>query len=152
MTHHHHDHHHHDHHHTNTTTEPLSNSEFLTQFKDKTLNPVHFKHVGHLRLAWIYLNHYDLETSTQEICTGIKAFAENLGADTKFHLTITDSLVRIVAERIAPMEQPDWQLFLEQNRDLVDDAVSVLLQYFSRDLLFSESARTSLIEPDIKPI
>ena len=143
---------HHNHHHTHATTEQLNHKEFLTQFENQTLNPVHFNHVGHLRLAWIYLNHHDLETSVQGVCTGIKAFAESLGANTKFHITITDSLVRIVAKRLDAMVQKDWQLFLEQNRDLVDDAISVLLRYFSKDLLFSESARTSLIKPDIQPI
>lgn len=145
-------HYHHDHHHANSTAEQLSNREFLTQFQNQTLNPVHFNHVGHLRLAWIYLNHHDLETSVQGVCTGIKAFAESFGAGTKFHITITDSLVRIMGKRVDAMEQKDWQLFLDQNKDLVDDAISVLLQYFSKDLLFSEMARTSLTEPDIKPI
>lgn len=147
-------HHHHNHHHPhiNPDTEPLTNREFLTQFKHQTLNPVHFNHIGHLRLAWIYLNHHDVETSVQEVCSGIKAYAESLGANTKFHLTITDSLVRIMAQRIGAMEQKDWQLFLAQNQDLVDDAIAVLLAYFSRELLFSEPARISRIQPDIKPI
>ena len=144
--------HHHNHHDSHSIVEPLSNGEFLTQFQNKTLKPVHFNHVGHLRLAWIYLNHHDLEISVEGVCTGIKAFAESLGADTKFHLTITDSLVRIMANRLGGMEQKEWPLFLDQNKDLVDDAIGVLLQYFSRDLLFSESARIALVQPDIQSI
>ena len=150
MTHQHHDHRHHPH--TNSTTEPLNDGEFLMQFKNKTLNPIHFNHVGHLRLSWIYLTHHDLETSIVGVCAGIKEYAESLGANTKFHITITDSLVRIMAKRLEAMAQEDWQSFLDQNRDMVDDAVSVLLQYFSKDLLFSESARTALVKPDIQPI
>lgn len=144
--------HHHDHPHTNPLTEPLSNGEFLRQFRNKTLNPVHFNHVGHLRLSWIYLTHHDLETAVQGVCSGIKGYAESLGADTKFHITITDSLVRIMAKRLEAMTQKDWQSFLAQNKDIIDDAISVLLQYFSKDLLFSESARTALVVPDIQPI
>ena len=141
---------HHDHDHS--PSEPLSNRDFLTQFTNKTLNPVHFNHVGHLRLAWIYLMHHDLDTSVQGVCSGIKAYAESLGARDKFHLTITDSLVRIMAKRLDTMANKDWQSFLEQNKDMVDNAIAVLLQYFSRDLLFSESARTALVAPDIRPI
>ena len=142
----------HHHPHTNSSTEPLSNGEFLHQFKNKTLNPIHFNHVGHLRLAWIYLTHHDLETSVEGVCSGIKGYAESLGAKTKFHITITDSLVRIMANRLDRMPKKDWQSFLEQNNDMVDDAISVLLQHFSRELLFSEAARTALVEPDIQPI
>ena len=151
MTHHYHNHNH-DNHHAQPTAETLSNEEFLHQFKNKTLSPIHFNHVGHLRLSWIYLTHHDLETSVEGVCSGIKAYAESLGANTKFHITITDSLVRIMAKRLEAMAQKDWQSFLDQNRDMVDDAISVLLQYFSRDLLFSELARTALVEPDIQPI
>ena len=86
------------------------------------------------------------------MCSGIKDFGESLGANTKFHLTITDSLVRIMAKRLDEMDQKGWQSFLDQNKDMVDDAIGVLLQYFSRDLLFSESARTTLVSPDLQPI
>lgn len=132
--------------------EQLSNSEFLSRFENQTLNPIHFKHIGHLRLTWLYLNSNDVETSARLVCSGIKSYAESFELTTKFHLTITDSIVRIIARRIDMMEKKEWQLFLDQNRDLVDDAVSVLLQYFSRDLLFSETARISLVLPDIKEI
>lgn len=150
MTHHHHAHTHHSD--THSSTESLSDREFLHQFKNKTLNPIHFNHVGHLRIAWIYLMHHDLETSVEGVCSGIKGYAESLGANTKFHITITDSLVRIMARRLDAMVQKDWQSFLDQNSDMVNDAISILLQHFSKDLLFSESARTMLVEPDIKPI
>ncbi|MEM8862652.1 MAG: hypothetical protein AAGD96_30450 [Chloroflexota bacterium] len=147
-------HHHHDPHHKHATStgEPLTHGEFLNQFKNKTLNPAHFDHVGHLRLAWIYLNHHDLETSVEGVCSGIKAYAESLGANGKFHLTITDSLVRIVAKRLEEMPQKDLHGFLEQNQDLVDDAVFVLLNHYSKERLFSDTARVSLLEPDLQPI
>lgn len=138
--------------HENLDTRQLSNSEFLSQFENKTLSPIHFKHIGHLRLAWLYLSNNDTETSVHLVCSGIKAYAESLKVTTKFHLTITDAIVRIIAKRVDKMEKKEWQLFLDQNRDLVDDAVSVLLQHFSKDLLFSETARISLVQPDIKPI
>ena len=122
------------------------------QFRNQTLNPVHFNHIGHLRLSWIYLTHHDLETSVQGVCTGIEAYAESLGVRDKFHLTITDSLVRIMSKRLDAMTNKSWQSFLDQNKDVVDNAIAVLLQHFSRELLFSEQARTTLVAPDIRPI
>ena len=136
----------------NLSTEQLSDQAFLAQFESQTLAPIHFKHVGHLRLAWLYLSRNDVETAVQLVCSGIRAYAESLGASTKFHLTITDTLVRIVAKRINNMQEKVWELFLNENRDLVEDAISVLLQYFSKDLLFSETARISLVQPDLRPL
>ena len=136
----------------NLSTEQLNDQAFLTQFEGQTLAPIHFKHLGHLRLAWLYLRSNDVDTSVQLVCSGIQAYAESLGASTKFHLTITDTLVRIMAKRINRMEEKTWKLFLDENRDLVEDTMSVLLQYFSKDLLFSETARISLVQPDIKPL
>ena len=131
----------------------LSDKEFLKQFENQTLHPDHFKHIDHLRLAWLYIsNNDDIETSVELVRSGIKAYAVSLDVGDKFHLTITDSIVRIIVRRIEKLEQKKFQLFLDQNRDLVDDAKSVLLQYFSKDLLFSDTARTSLVQPDIKPI
>jgi hypothetical protein len=35
--------------------EVLSNKEFLMQFKTKTLNHECVDHIGHIRIAWLYL-------------------------------------------------------------------------------------------------
>ena len=138
--------------HINSAVEHIDDNTFLTQFENQTLSPIHFRHIGHLRLAWLYLNRHDVETAIGLVCSGIQAYAESLGATTKFHLTITDAIVRIMAKRVDAMAKKEWDLFLDENRDLVEDALSVLSQYFSKDRLFSEEARTSLVQPDIKPL
>ena len=136
----------------NSNIQQITDTEFLTQFENQTLSPVHFKHIGHLRLAWLYLNNNDVDTAVKLICSGIQAYAESLGASTKFHLTITDAIARIMAKRIEIMSEKTWDLFLSENSDLVEDALSVLYQYFSKELLFSEEARISLVQPDIRPL
>jgi hypothetical protein len=50
------------------------------------------------------------------------------------------------------MQKKEWELFLLENQDLVNDAISVLDQHFSKGLLFSEQARTTLVQPDKKPL
>ncbi len=133
------------------TIEQLNDTDFLAQFENQTLNPKHFNHVGHLRLAWLYLNQYDVETAVQRSCSGIQTYATSLGATTKFHFTITDALVRIMAQRIAQMPVKQWTIFLNENSDLVDNAISVLTQHFSKDVLFSEQARQTVVQPDKRP-
>lgn len=137
---------------TTDSTVQLDDRTFLTQFENQTLDPVHFDHIGHLRLAWLYLNSQDVEDAVQAVCTGIDAYASSLGAHTKFHLTITDALVRIMAQRLEQRPGKSWADFLEDNNDLVRDAVGVLSKHFSRELLFSETARTTLVKPDLRPL
>jgi len=130
----------------------ITDAEFVEQFEKQNLPPEYFDHIGHIRLARLYLLSYDLETAISRISQGIQDYAESLGATNKFHLTITDSIMRIIANRLALTESDEWHVFLKNNADIVEDSLSVLCQYFSKDKLMSERARTSLLSPDIKAI
>lgn len=130
----------------------ISDVSFVEQFENQTLDPKHFNHVGHLRLAWLYLLDDEVDLVIEKLSVGIKAYAESLGAKQKFHLTITDAIVRLMAERIKRLERPSWSLFLQQNNDLVEHASAVIHQYYSESLLSSEAARLNVLQPDIKPI
>lgn len=77
------------------TTEYLDDQTFLKQFESLTLEPCHFNHIGHLRLAWLYLQSNDVSQAAKLTSNGIKAYAESLGANNKFHLTITNALYQL---------------------------------------------------------
>lgn len=130
----------------------LSDQEFIQQFEALTLDPVHLNHQGHLRLAWLYLQKDHLGRAIELTCSGIKAYAESLGATDKFHYTITDGLVRVIWQRMQDVQSTDWRAFLESNQDLQKDALQVLYQYYSEHVLFSEAAKTSWVLPDLKRI
>ncbi len=127
----------------------LSDFEFVKQFEDQTLDPEHFNHVGHLRLCWLYLQQHDLETAIKKTCTGIQCYAESLGADDKFHRTITEFLVRFINSRINRQPVDSFDAFLLSNQDLVNDAQSVLGQFYSTPLLSSADARLNYMQPDL---
>ena len=135
-----------------TQLKSLSDNEFISQFENQTLDKIHFDHIGHLRLSWLYLESNDVEQAINKISEGINLYATSLGAKDKFNITITDAIVRIMAKKINLMPKRHWQLFLRDNSDLVDDCFSVLCQYYSKHILNSDLARTSLIPPDIRPI
>ena len=139
---------------------------FLQQFEQLSLPAEQFNHLGHLRIAWIYLliNQQSTQAETKavkQVCVGIKAYAESLGAAMKFHKTITTALVIITAKRMAALMQTlnktqltcdDWRLFVKKNTDLVNDAVGVLKTYYSEPRLYSDEAKLAWCEPDIKEI
>ena len=130
----------------------LSDSAFVHQFEQKTLDPTHFNHIGHIRLAWIYLQSHDLEEASNMTCSGIKAYAESLGAKDKFHYTITCALVQIIYSSLQEHSDKSWEAFVERNQDLVADALQILHQHYSSELLFSDSAKNAFVPPDLKAI
>ena len=133
-----------------TKIKTINDADFLKQFENTTLKPGYFNHIGHLRIAWLYLNTKNLEEAISATCSGIQAYATSHNEPKKFHKTITSALVIIMSQRISTMQEKNWQLFLQQNEDLVDDAISVLNKYYSNDNLFSEEARIDFVKPDIK--
>lgn len=134
------------------TPKELSDSDFIHQFEDCSLDPVYFDHKGHLRLAWLYLTRFEFEEALRKISGGIQAYAGSLGAHDKYHATITDAIVRIMANRISESGDQSWQDFVFAHPDLMEDALSVLGRYYSKDVLLSERARLEIVEPDLLAI
>lgn len=134
------------------TESTLTDQDFIEQFEMCTLNPENFNHTGHIRLAWLYLHHNEEKIALEKVMKGIQAYASSLGAANKFHKTITHSLVKVIALRNSRNGSASWQAFNQQNLDLVQDSIAVLLEYYNKSTLFSERARTELVEPDLKRI
>ena len=128
----------------------LSDQEFLQKFENQTLDPEYFDHHGHLRLAWLYLSLFPLEQAIDKICAGIRDYAESLGATEKFNKTITIAIVKIMANRTSGTARNCFEQFLNENQPLLKDSLSVLLEYYSPEVLFSEHARIGEVKPDIK--
>lgn len=130
----------------------LTDQDFIEQFELCTLNPENFNHTGHIRLAWLYLQQNEENIAVEKVIKGIQAYAHSLGAKNKFHKTITHSLVKLIAIREHCNASASWQVFNQKNQDLVQDSIAVLLQYYDKSTLFSELARTELVQPDLKNI
>lgn len=130
----------------------LTDQEFLSQINALTLDDHYFDHQGHLRFAWLVLSDNELEDGIHIVCSSIKNYAESLGASTKFNLTLTDAICRIIASRLTKSKAKDWKGFLLENADLETDLLGVLTNFYQKKTLFSEKARVSLVAPDIKPI
>ncbi|MCV2884023.1 hypothetical protein OE749_04885 [Aestuariibacter sp. AA17] len=132
------------------THQTISDKDFQNQFEKLTLDHQYFDHLGHLRIAWLYLMQSDLEQAVDSTCNGIRSYAESLGAKDKFNFTISYALVMIISNRMNAEKQSNWQNFLNKNRDLADDALGILCKHYNKSTLFSEDARKQLILPDIK--
>jgi len=128
----------------------LSDQDFIHQFEQKTLPLDEFNHRGHLRLAWLYLQKYSLQLAIKKITKGIEAFAVSLGANDKFHHTLTEAIVRIMYRRCQKGEVKTFEKFLQTNPDLVNNIIDLVHIYYSNDRLNSEIAKREFVFPDIK--
>lgn len=80
----------------------------------------------------------------------IRAVAVAHGAPQKYHATITAAWVRCVAVHRERWPADTFEHFIEINADLLDP--TLLEHPFTRELLFSEAARTGVVEADLRPL
>lgn len=128
----------------------ISDTEFIKQFESHSLDPKHFNHLGHLRIAWLYLNKATLEKAIYKVISGVSSYACSLGAADKFRHTLTEATVRIMALRM--QKHSNFLEFLASNNDLVEELSSVLAQHYSHELLYSDKAKVEFVMPDLKPL
>ncbi len=129
----------------------MNDEEFVRAFERCEIPNASFHHRDHVRLAWIYLRHCGPERAEAEISISIRRYAAHNGASHKYHETITLAWMRLVAQ--AMQQAPAGATFedlAERFPKLLDKAS--LSEFYSDELLASDAARTSWVEPDLQPL
>jgi len=122
--------------------------EFLTSFEQCSLGSKCWTHAAHLRMGWLVLQEEkSFDSALTRIRQGIQRFNTSNNS-IGYHETITVAFARIINERRQAGES--WEMFAEKNKDLFEK--SFLGNYYSKDVLASEQARASFVEPDIGPL
>jgi len=120
----------------------------IETFENATLDHEAFDHEAHVYTAWLYLQKWPLNEATQRFCGAIRRLTIKLGAEMKYHETITCFFMQLINERrMASLESP-WLEFREGNADLIGGAGGTLGRYYSKELLASELARQHYLLPD----
>lgn len=128
----------------------MQDHEFQTQFEDCTLDKTLFRHYGHLRIAWIYLNRHPLEQAVDLTTTGIKRYATSLGAAHIYHDTLTKTWIYLVHAEMNECQHSTFEEFLSHHQHLIDKDLPY--QYYSTMTLNSEAAKLEWVEPDLAPL
>ena len=133
----------------------MDDQQFLNAFENCTLPFDDWTHRAHLRVAYLYASKYDLQTATDKIRAGIKAYnkATNTPEELErgYHETITVAFMHLVT---AALQQSGP---FENSAAFCDAcAVSlnkpVLLKYYSKDHIISMKAKQTFVEPDLQPL
>jgi len=130
----------------------MTDTEFLSAFESLTLDPQHFNHLGHVRLAWLYLQRHDFDEAVARTCAGIRAYATHLGAAAKFHWTVTEALMHLLRAAGAADRALPWDAFIAANAPLLANARARLGEHYSAALLDSPDARVRFVAPDLAPL
>lgn len=135
-----------------TDPRQMSDESFLAAFLDATMPPAGFDHEGHVRAAWLLLRRLPLAEAIEAICGGIERLATHLGVPGKYHRTLSQALVVLMAAGGAARPELSWEAFKRANGPLMDDARSLLARYYSPERLAEPAARASFVPPDRQPL
>ena len=134
-----------------TTHESLSDEVFLSEFLACSLPPEQFDHRAHVRVAWLLLGRYPLEEAVERICEGIQRYATHHGATEKYHRTLSEAIVRLMAQGDGRTAR-SWEHFLGANAELLRDVRGMIAKYYSPERLGSIEAKRTFVPPDRQPL
>ena len=129
-----------------------SDADFLAAFLDASMPAAGFDHRGHVRATWLLLQAHPLPEAVELTCEGIARLATRLGVPGKYHRTLSEALVRLMAEGGAAAPAQGFEAFVRANPALMQDARGVLARHYSPELLATEAARLRFVAPDRLPL
>jgi len=110
-----------------------------------------FHHASHLHVAWVYLaESSSVQQAANKMRNTLRRFAITAGKPEKYHETITLFWVHVLSSSYAVSRGERLQDIVHANPQLLEK--NFPLAYYSAERLFSDEARTSWIEPDLKPL
>ena len=110
-----------------------------------------FKHKDHLVVAAFYLQQLSLVDAIRRMRTNLLQFLDHHQVDRqKYNETITVFWFELVADLLNKLP-PDSTLVEKCNAVMESlDNSALAFEYYSREKLFSDEARTNFIAPDLK--
>jgi hypothetical protein len=129
----------------------LTDLEFEVQFASASLDPDLFTHEAHLRLAWIHIYRYGVDTAIRNICSQLKNFTITVGAASKYNETVTVAAIRAVYHFMKRSVCADFRSFVEENYRLKTNFKDLMNAHYRTDIFKSEHAKRSYLEPELLP-
>ena len=129
----------------------MNDIELTRAFERGGIRNEDFHHASHVKVAWVYLSESrSIEEAAEKVSATIRRFAASAGKPEKYHETITQFWMRLLATLRDLMPGKNLTEILEVNPRLLEKDFP--LEYYSRDVLYSDQARMSWIEPDLRPL
>lgn len=105
-----------------------------------------FGHRQHVHLTWLAVREHGTSAAITLISDGIRRTARYAGAPQKYHATISEAWVRLVALH-ATGDSDDFDAFAQHYPALLDKRL--LARHYRSSTLASPAARQRWVEPDL---
>lgn len=125
--------------------------ELIRDFEAGSITPGGFDHETHVRVAWEYLERFDVPETLARYSAALTRLTEQLGIPDKYHATITGFLILLIAERRETRPGDDWPRFRTANPDLFRGVRRLMRQHYAAARLDSPLARRQFLLPDGGP-
>ncbi|NNF68056.1 MAG: hypothetical protein HKM98_11160 [Gammaproteobacteria bacterium] len=111
-----------------------------------------FDHRAHLRLAYIYLSGNDSEQALALMRASLHRFLNHNNIDpSKYHETITKAWILATHHFMKKTKKClSANEFIDSNPEMLDP--TIMMTHYSAEVLFSQNARETFVQPDLTPI
>lgn len=110
-----------------------------------------FNHAAHLHVAWVYLAESpSVQQAANKMRYVLRQFAAAAGKPEKYHETMTLFWLNLLSLANAAGRRGRLEDIMRANPQMLEK--NLPLAYYSAKRLFSDEARTSWVEPDLKPL
>lgn len=119
-------------------------------FESCTTEKTQFKHQDHLVVVVTYLNEFSVQETVERMRLSLMRFIAHHQIDKrKYNETITVFWVEAVSKAIERM--PDSLTLLEMCNRVIQEFPNggLALNYYSKELLYSDEARETFVKPDL---
>jgi hypothetical protein len=129
----------------------MTDQELLARFEDATLPNASFRHLDHLRVAWLYLRDHGPRGGEERMIAGLGRFAAAHGVPQLYNETLTRFWVRLVAHVMEAFPaRSEFADLLSGFPRLADKGL--VFRHYREETLRSDLARRTLVLPDILPL
>ena len=91
----------------------------IEQFEAGQVDVAGFNHEAHVYVAWAYLQEFELLEAIGRYRAALRRLTRQVGAEAKYHETITWFYLVSIAERLDSGGDADWPGFKRANPDLL---------------------------------
>jgi hypothetical protein len=126
----------------------MTDDTFLACFEAGSLQS--FDHRDHLRVAFAYARRGGVEHAVDRARRGLRHLTAAHGEPERYHETLTTAWARVIAHHALADAASGFDAFLAAHPRLLDR--ELLLAHYSRERLFSPTARARFVEPDLEPL
>ena len=123
----------------------MTDDAFLARFEAGT--PQSFDHRDHVRVAFAYARRGGVEHAVDRARRGLRHLATAHDEPERYHETLTTAWARVIAHHALADAATGFDSFLAAHPRLLRR--DLLLGHYSRERLFSPTARARFVEPDL---